>query len=69
MTSAACSGANYWAREFIKQGHQVKLIAPQYDYIIGYYSQTRPHRYNAGLSPNESERRYWLNSKTVANFT
>ncbi|GAA0819375.1 hypothetical protein GCM10009111_23290 [Colwellia asteriadis] len=39
------------------------------NYIIGYYSQTRPHRYNAGLSPNESERRYWLNSKTVANFT
>ena len=26
----ACGGANYWAREFIKQGHQVKLIAPQY---------------------------------------
>ncbi|GAW94918.1 IS110 family transposase [Colwellia marinimaniae] len=22
----ACGGANYWAREFIKQGHQVKLI-------------------------------------------
>lgn len=26
----ACGGANYWAREFIAQGHQVKLIAPQY---------------------------------------
>jgi len=26
----ACVGANYWAREFIAQGHQVKLIAPQY---------------------------------------
>ena len=26
----ACGGANYWAREFIKLGHQVKLIAPQY---------------------------------------
>ena len=26
----ACGGANYWAREFRKQGHQVKLIAPQY---------------------------------------
>ena len=26
----ACSGANYWAREFKALGHQVKLIAPQY---------------------------------------
>lgn len=39
------------------------------NYIIGYYNQLRPHRYNAGLSPNESEKRYWLNYKTVANMT
>ena len=26
----ACGGANYWAREFVALGHQVKLIAPQY---------------------------------------
>ena len=26
----ACGGANYWAREFIVLGHEVKLIAPQY---------------------------------------
>ena len=26
----ACGGANYWAREFVTLGHQVKLIAPQY---------------------------------------
>jgi len=26
----ACGSAHYWAREFQKQGHQVKLIAPQY---------------------------------------
>jgi transposase len=26
----ACGGANYWAREFITLGHQVKLVAPQY---------------------------------------
>jgi transposase len=26
----ACGGANYWARELITLGHQVKLIAPQY---------------------------------------
>jgi len=39
------------------------------DYVIGYYSEIRPHHYNAGLSPNESERRFWLNSKTVAKFS
>jgi putative transposase len=38
-------------------------------YIMNYYNQLRPHRYNAGISPNESELRYWLNYKTVANFT
>lgn len=26
----ACGGAHFWAREFEKQGHEVKLIAPQY---------------------------------------
>jgi transposase len=26
----ACGGAHYWARSFMAQGHQVKLIAPQY---------------------------------------
>jgi transposase len=26
----ACGGANYWSRKLIKQGHQVKQIAPQY---------------------------------------
>jgi len=29
-------------------------------YIIGYYSQVRPHSHNSGLTPNESEKRYWL---------
>lgn len=37
-------------------------------YIIGYYSQLRPHQYNGGLTPNESERLYWRNSKVVTNF-
>ena len=37
-------------------------------YIIGYYSQLRPHQYNGGLTPNESERLYWLTSKTVASI-
>ncbi|MCF6280628.1 MAG: IS110 family transposase [Candidatus Polarisedimenticolaceae bacterium] len=26
----ACGGANYWAREFLALGHEVRLIAPQY---------------------------------------
>jgi putative transposase len=39
------------------------------DYITGYYSKVRPHSYNGGLTPNESERRYWIEYKTVANNT
>ncbi|MBS4433139.1 IS3 family transposase [Pectobacterium punjabense] len=38
------------------------------DYIVGYYSSLRPHDYNGGLPPNESENRYWKNSNTVASF-
>tara|TARA_R110001583_G_scaffold195369_1_gene372334 strand:- start:2164 stop:2604 length:441 start_codon:yes stop_codon:yes gene_type:complete len=50
-------------------GYRNFTEAKQYitDYIIGYYSLTRPHQYNGGLSPNESERRFWLYYKTVAN--
>ncbi|MEY8197635.1 MAG: IS3 family transposase, partial [Colwellia sp.] len=39
------------------------------NYITGYYSKVRPHSYNGGLTPNESERRYWKNYKLVANIT
>jgi putative transposase len=38
------------------------------DYLTGYYSYTRPHQYNGGLTPNESERLYWAGHKSVANF-
>ncbi|MBC8954611.1 transposase OrfAB, subunit B [Xenorhabdus sp. PB62.4] len=38
------------------------------NYIIGYYSQLRPHWYNNGLTPNESERLFWENAKSVTNF-
>ena len=33
----ACGGAHYWARELIKLGHEVKLMAPQFvkPYIKG----------------------------------
>jgi len=39
------------------------------NYIIGYYSQVRPHSHNDGLTPNESEKRYWLEYKSVASFS
>jgi putative transposase len=39
------------------------------DYIIGYYSEIRPHSYNGGLTPNESEYRYWKYYKPVAKMT
>jgi putative transposase len=37
--------------------------------ITGYYSKVRPHGHNGGLTPNESERRYWQTYKFVANIT
>jgi putative transposase len=39
------------------------------DYIIGYYSEFRPHSYNGGLTPNESEYRYRKYYKHVAKMT
>ncbi len=33
------------------------------DYIIGHYSTLRPHKYNGGLPPNESKKRYWKNGQ------
>ncbi len=39
------------------------------EYLMGYYSNIRPHHYNGGLTPNESERQYWAAYKTVASFT
>lgn len=38
-------------------------------YITSYYSAIRPHWYNGGLTPNESERLYYLQSNTVANIS
>ena len=39
------------------------------NYIVGYYSQTRPHQHNRGISPNDAEALYWDDYKTVARFT
>lgn len=39
------------------------------EYIVGYYSQHRPHQHNGGLPPNTAEANYNLVSFTVASFT
>ncbi|EHQ8967258.1 IS3 family transposase, partial [Escherichia coli] len=36
------------------------------DYILNYYNSVRPHHYNGGLAPEESENRYHFYCKTVA---
>lgn len=35
-------------------------------YMMGYYSQARPHQHNNGLPPNKTEEVYWNSSKSVA---
>ncbi|EBC1671556.1 IS3 family transposase, partial [Salmonella enterica] len=35
-------------------------------YILNYYNSVRPHHYNGGLTPEESENRYHFYCKTVA---
>jgi len=37
--------------------------------ITGNNSETKPHQYNDGLTPNESGCLYWNDAKTVANLT
>jgi putative transposase len=39
------------------------------NYIIGYYSQVRPHRHNQGKAPNVAEAKYWKSYISVANLT
>ncbi|MWT70551.1 IS3 family transposase [Escherichia coli] len=38
-------------------------------YILNYYNSVRPHHYNGGLTPEESENRYHFYCKTVASIT
>ena len=38
-------------------------------YVIDYYNSNRPHQYNGGLTPNESERKFWISHKTVAKLS
>lgn len=39
----ACCGSNYWGREFIKLGHEVKLMSPQF---VKPYVKTNKNDYN-----------------------
>lgn len=39
------------------------------DYVLGYYSQFRPHAHNGGMTPNTAEKLYWDDYKTVAKKT
>jgi len=39
------------------------------NYIIGYYSQVRPHTHNGGLAPNVAEQKYWIEYNSVAKIT
>ena len=39
------------------------------DYIVDCCSEIRPHSYNDGLTPNESEYLYWKYYKPVAKMT
>ena len=50
----ACSGANYWAREFELLGHSVKLIAPQF---VVPFRQGNKNDYNDALAIAEAAQR------------
>lgn len=50
-------------RTFLEAKHAIT------DYIVGYFSQVRPHQHNKMLPPNQAEELYWKNYKTVASFT
>lgn len=53
----------YGYRSFLQGQHHIV------NYLIGYYSQLRPHQHNGGMSPNQAEEKYWVNYKAVASFT
>lgn len=50
-------------RAFLEAKHAIK------DYIVGYFSLVRPHQHNKMLPPDQAEKLYWKNYKTVASFT
>lgn len=50
----ACSGANYWGRQFIARGHEVKLISPQY---VKPFVKTNKNDYNDVVGITEAASR------------
>ncbi|GAB7220462.1 IS110 family RNA-guided transposase [Vibrio comitans] len=50
----ACGSSNYWARELIKLGHEVKLIAPQY--VVAYRRKNK-NDYNDAIAIAEASQR------------
>jgi len=50
----ACGGANYWARELMALGHEVKLIAPQY---VKPYVRGNKNDYNDAQGISEAVQR------------
>jgi putative transposase len=38
-------------------------------YFIGYYTQVRLHSYNGGLTSDKSEKRYWLEYKSMTTIS
>jgi hypothetical protein len=52
-------GTDEWLQKFTET-HQAIT-----DYLVGYYNQHRPHKYNGESTPNESERQFWLTHKTI----
>ncbi|MEJ8912941.1 IS3-like element ISEc31 family transposase [Escherichia coli] len=55
----------------LTDGYTGKDVARQQisSYILNYYNSVRPHHYNGGLTPEESENRYHFYCKTVASIT
>ena len=50
-------GADGWLRRQDEARQQIS------GYILNYYNSVRPHHYNGGLTPEESENRYRFTAK------
>lgn len=55
-------------RSLKRNGYQSEAQRSITNDITGDYIQLRPRRDNGRLAPNESEQRFWKNSKTVVSF-
>ncbi|VAW33420.1 hypothetical protein MNBD_GAMMA01-1802 [hydrothermal vent metagenome] len=57
------------ANESLYQTNCTEAKAEILNYIIGYYSQARPHQHNGGRSPNVAEENYWNDHYSVTKIT